>query len=164
LIYPYVKNPQIYACPASTTAPAYNPVAMYGTSGPGPFVTSDYQENACLGEGPNGPGCSSLPQGYYVTLIQGQIYQPARMVMLKAMSSSGWMYSANPDYSITYLTVCGDMSNPACCANSWECPNTETRHNNGGNVAYCDGHAKWLSNAVLFATDATDLLMWNNSP
>jgi prepilin-type processing-associated H-X9-DG protein len=102
-----------------------------------------------------------------VTLIQAQVYQPARMVLLKAMQVNGWLYSANPDETLASgdFTACGDMTNPLCCgaATYYECPNTETRHNNGGNVSYADGHASWLSGQVMVATDAAHLTMWNNA-
>ena len=165
-IYPYVRNIQIYACPGGSSLPTYSAAAYYGgpPNGPGPRVgTGDYVENGCLGGSPDGPGCTPP---IYTTLKQVQIVNPAQMVMIKAMQVNNYWYSANPDTAKASYSG-GDPTDPNSyggSAKAYQGPNTETRHNNGGNVGYCDGHAKWLSAQVLYDWNAPNVNMWNNVP
>ena len=58
----------------------------------------------------------------------------------------------------------GDPTLRASYSPDYYWPNIETRHMDGGNVAYCDGHAKWLSKQKLYSWAAADVVMWNNTP
>jgi prepilin-type N-terminal cleavage/methylation domain-containing protein/prepilin-type processing-associated H-X9-DG protein len=167
LMYPYVNNLQIYACPSTLTVPVSG---ANGGWGPGPFIASDYQENPCLGASGGGGGCGNPPepygtvnQGPYPPIKQEWIYQPSRMIMLKATGQPDWFYSANPDKAASQY-VGGDPTLVASYSQSYYWPDIETRHNNGGNMAYCDGHAKWVSSQTLYSTAPADLTMWNNMP
>jgi prepilin-type processing-associated H-X9-DG protein len=82
-------------------------------------------------------------------------------VALKATSTPSNFYLGNPDVAAPFY-VGGDPTIQTSYSPTYEWPSGENRHNNGGNVAYCDGHAKYLTAAVLAAWDATDLRMWNN--
>ena len=163
-IYQYVRNTQIYACPAGSTLPTYNPAAYYGgpPNGPAPNVYGDYMENTCMGgDGPNGPGCNV---SQWPSLKQAAVLRPAEIVLVKAMQSPGWFYNGNPDTAAPYLTAGQDPTQNASYNPSWRSPGTENSHQGGGNVGYCDGHARWVQASVLFASDANDLRMWNNVP
>jgi prepilin-type N-terminal cleavage/methylation domain-containing protein/prepilin-type processing-associated H-X9-DG protein len=158
-IYPYNKNLQIYACPANSTVPGYQTTNGWGA---GPIVSpTDYRENPCLGNMGMGPGCSS---GSFSPIKQAQNLRPAELLCVIACTPGGGPgYDANPDVGAANYTG-GDPTLNTSYSPTYYCPNIETAHNKGGNVGYCDGHAKWLSQQILYAWDATSLRMWNNVP
>jgi prepilin-type N-terminal cleavage/methylation domain-containing protein/prepilin-type processing-associated H-X9-DG protein len=161
-LYPYLKNVQIYACPAGTDVPTLLTSTGYGI---GPFVnTADYYMNDCLGGhfGCCGPGCSNLQGGSY-PIKQGLVLQPARLIMITATSSSGNFYKANPDTAASYLTG-SDPTIQASYNPTYEWPGIETRHQNGGNVGYCDGHASYLTAPTLYNLATPQVYQWNNMP
>lgn len=101
VVYPYVKNVQIFRCPSQSTSVCMG--VDYGM--PWHCVNSS-------------GALTYLFYGRSTTL--GELLQPSETMMI--VDKSG----GNPQYvmSGTY---------PMCGA----------RHNEGGNLVYCDGHAKW---------------------
>jgi prepilin-type N-terminal cleavage/methylation domain-containing protein/prepilin-type processing-associated H-X9-DG protein len=143
-IYPYVLNAQIFSCPAGNNVATWGGATGYM---PAPaLVNADYGMNPSLGQ--QGCGCGgATPANISVwpPLKQANVLNVSQMVMLFATSTSGGYGFYNPD-------VTGKTSN------------IESRHNTGGNVSYCDGHAKWLSSSVLLDTTTPNVNMWNNVP
>ena len=139
MIFPYVKSFQLFNCPATNYAAYWTT-----TNGYGPYfniMNSDYGMNGALGS--NGDSGCSVPNWPVPPLKQSMVNHPSQMIML---------FGTNTPSSYGYI-------NPDCAGGG--APNIETRHNNGGNVSYCDGHAQWQSQPVLYAT-ATGL-PWDNS-
>jgi len=156
-VYPYVKNLQLYACPASNTDAYMIPPGGWG---PDPMVYSDYAMNGCLGAMGGGGGCIT---GWLIPLKQAAIYRPAEMIMLKATDGPGWFYTYNPDKAYAEGAYVGPNPWDSAAYNpNWKWPNIETRHNNGGNFAFVDGHAKWMSREKAYAFDGSG--GWNNTP
>jgi prepilin-type processing-associated H-X9-DG protein len=140
VIYPYVKNIQVYGCPASNDSPYWVATAGY----PGMHVQAcDYGYNPSLGA--NGCGCGNALVNVWPPLKQSMINHPSSLINVDAVATAGYYGFTNPD---------------APQVNGYPY-NEESRHNNGGNVGYCDGHAKWLSYTILMAVP--DQAGWDNS-
>jgi prepilin-type N-terminal cleavage/methylation domain-containing protein/prepilin-type processing-associated H-X9-DG protein len=122
-VMPYTKNEQVFRCPSQSLTvvpPAY--VVSYGVS----------FNNLCT-DGGAGPRGTSL----------GSIQAPAdSLLFTETETDTGglayWVYSLKI-YSI------GQLAAPYTkCAIS-----TPGRHNEGNNVAFCDGHSKWVKTSNL---------------
>jgi len=118
-IMPYVKNDQIFQCPSKTFATISH--SAYPTA---------YHFTACTG------GIS--PSG----ASMGTINQPANTILLfdgiGNMDSGGW----------TSTNLANLLSGtPDAVATALNCT-TARRHNDGANMAYVDGHAKWGNRAA----------------
>jgi prepilin-type N-terminal cleavage/methylation domain-containing protein/prepilin-type processing-associated H-X9-DG protein len=137
-IYPYVKNLQVYNCPASGHNALWSPIGS-GFGANANLLESDYGENPCLGSIGSSNGCAP-GQHWFLAITQGAVQHPSSMIMLFGTNTPAFTFT-NPDDGGT--------------------PNLETRHFNGGDVAYCDGHAQWLSQPVLYATDGS--AGWDNN-
>jgi len=109
LIYPYVRNTQVYLCP-STTYHCYKVaygLPTYGVAPGGGWVTIFPSDT-----GPN----------------QGQILRPAEICMITEKSTGGgyqYVLSLSTSASVSYY-ACG------------------APHNEGMNIAFFDGHVKWM--------------------
>ena len=138
-IYPYVKNKQIWACPSAPSVVSY-----YYADGSLPARTI-----------PHGWGFDQVHYPYrtiYDTpMTIGDIKQPANSGVLfektNAITTMPYVYCA-----VCYPTAAAYTSQVA------------DRHNNGLNVRFYDGHAKWLSKTtVLSGADARRLWLHDNS-
>jgi prepilin-type N-terminal cleavage/methylation domain-containing protein/prepilin-type processing-associated H-X9-DG protein len=102
IVYPYVKNRQVFVCPSAVNREASAPSYGY----------------------------NRLVSGYVTPppISIGMITRPAEIVLLM-------------DYASRYGTYANVIEyNTFKAAGNFVCP-----HNDGTNVAYCDGHSKWLS-------------------
>jgi len=140
VIFPYVRNQQIYVCPThgdnglgvTRVEPVIGiPINTYGygwnigtswNDQPGPAQGWYYTDG--LGYRPDLP----WPQCYRPFSRLGQLPQPAETVMLGDLSAIPGVWC---QLIYGYTTDTGSLL-PAY-------------HNDGGNYAFCDGHAKWLS-------------------
>lgn len=123
LLYPYVKSIQLFVCPNKTTA-AWTGVCR-ATAG------VSYGMNFYLGNGSGAAGAVGLGPS------QAAITQPARTaVFIDTMDNLGTLAGASTalDHSYTW----GTSSAPAMS------DNVEVRHFDGVNVAFADGHVKWM--------------------
>ncbi len=176
-VYPYVKNLQIFACPStSATAPAVSgPPNPWGGNVPWVYPT-DYRFNPCLGALGAGGGCYMFPGntnhcgrgdawGPGVPLKQDELINPAGMIMIYESTDPGASYASNPDRGVNCYFSGGDPyivypTNPNSYSPYYMSPRCSDRHNEGSNVAYTDGHAKWLGRGTLYAADSR--AGWNN--
>ncbi len=83
----------------------------------------------------DGPGDS-----WREPMALGEIKRPVECLMMG--DSSGTDYCWNP-YKVAYAEKCGSECDP--CVSSQVANPENTRHNGGSNLAFCDGHVKWLS-------------------
>ncbi len=143
VIQPYVKNEQLLVCPSST-----------------PF------KFACCGARPYTP-----PTNYGITYnhTHGCLWAPPvslASVQYPAETASFMDSSNNPadtdGYMITYCWLCWNPVSAAAPHNYI----AGDRHNEGCNVAFVDGHSKWITyDSVMDATDTQRVRkFWNHSP
>jgi len=131
MIYAYVKNAQIYICPSGRSS------------------RSDYGANDWAMDGDhNNPGTKLT-----------NIVKPAQEILLYDTGAHrtcgrphGYRLDSNGSLKWCYCV-------PA--VNAFEFPGDNTyahdysRHNNGCNYAFADGHAKWLQNSETFCTGSS---------
>jgi prepilin-type N-terminal cleavage/methylation domain-containing protein/prepilin-type processing-associated H-X9-DG protein len=122
---PYIKNTMIWQCPSDPDpADSYNDANFVGNYG------MDYQWSS-FGVG-NPPGCYNAGGAAI-----GKVQNPADVGVFADTADCYYPGNANttmygwkpPGYN-----ECGAFSN---------------RHNNGANVSYADGHAKWVNQSGL---------------
>ncbi|MFO7945561.1 MAG: DUF1559 domain-containing protein [Armatimonadota bacterium] len=136
LMYPYVKNGQVYRCP-SRSKNGLNSTSTCAALG------VKYSE---LGYGWNiGTTDGAYTDGFGYSYLDGEPYrhlaeidEPSRTICLGDISyySGNYrflLYSANTAYSLPDL------------------------HNGGGNYAFADGHAKWLNRSQMHGLDSAEL-------
>ena len=135
-VMPYVKNVQLYRCPSSRRSG----LGVYATPPTGTvwwsvsIPTMGYGWNMFLTKY-DGPGDS-----WREPMALGEIKRPVECLMMG--DSSGTDYCWNP-YKVAYAEKCGSECDP--CVSSQVANPENTRHNGGSNLAFCDGHVKWLS-------------------
>jgi len=125
-IYPYVKNAQVYSCPSWSNTAQYNPSILDSfASWPSPYaVSAAYWGGSATGGAPahNVMGCSDSE---VADVSQTMVFS----------DSSGW-FAMGAEYDVAPEWINGNT--------------TMERHNDGVNLAFYDGHVKWMRR-----TDAT---------
>jgi prepilin-type N-terminal cleavage/methylation domain-containing protein/prepilin-type processing-associated H-X9-DG protein len=135
LIYPYTKNDQVFDCPSTT------PTAV---------VSGNYGWNVAICPF-NGPG-----------IALGNIVAPANCYLLMDCGpyGVGAANAVNPGGSFWYIpgTARALGRDPYAVQPNGYAINANLqsdfdsgRHNQGVNVSFCDGHAKWLAPTTLIA-------------
>ena len=120
-IMPYIKNEQIFVCPSWRAQMWRRSCAGCGFNGPTGPRVSTYQRSICTANGSN--------------LGLGQVKWPATKIYLMEQGRN-----------------CGFFW-PGCegATHGWLLDTANHPHNDGFNVAYYDGHAKWLKGDSLAA-------------
>jgi prepilin-type processing-associated H-X9-DG protein len=146
LIYPYVKNVQLFTCPSNST-PKQN----------GRLIPS-YWFNPAFGNPKTGSsGYATRPFGREITYITGistaAVERPSTTAMLGEISNS----TNNSKPKI--LFIWGAQAYIPLQ------PELFKTHLEGTNLAYADGHAKWMSSTSLRSETGSDSNVCNlNSP
>ena len=120
-VYPYVKNLQLFTCPSVPTSG----LAAQADGTPAYDSTLGY-------------GMNYEMTYFYRSLNLSNLTRPAQTLWF-ADCRSFVVYPAF--YTFTYPT------NPTYGLNGWA--RLDIRHNEGANVGFADGHAKWLSRMEL---------------
>lgn len=106
------------------------------------------------------PSDSTLAHGYgyngelTYTVSLGKISKPAEIMMFVDDTWGGRIayLPANVTTGASNLANWGaNFAKPATAPFTWGVNTPYGRHNDGVNVAFCDGHAKWLKPEVLWA-------------
>ncbi|MBP8952719.1 MAG: DUF1559 domain-containing protein [Armatimonadetes bacterium] len=122
-VYPYVKNQQLFTCPSE-------PTSTWSTN-----PTDAMVHDATLGYGMN----------YWMTFYY--YYSDAHMAKMAKPSETIWFTDCNyycvyPSYYMyTYPTNTTYGQNGSA--------RLQLRHNDGVNVAFIDGHSKWLNRSTI---------------
>jgi prepilin-type N-terminal cleavage/methylation domain-containing protein/prepilin-type processing-associated H-X9-DG protein len=126
-LQPYLKSTQIYQCPSETTAPTSVPTAQGYT---------DYWINASAASLAD---ASFTASSLTVLLGDGDGANP----------SSIGTYGSSSRYATMAGATIGGVTTPATCATTLTTPTNAitdkgaSRHLDGGNYAFADGHVKW---------------------
>jgi len=143
VLCPYIKNWDIFTCPSGKGR------ALYYIYTPG------------------------APQGDYVWLpvsySTDEIHYPYRSVYTAGFKSMGevarpaergWCWESSGLESVMNRVYC-----PLCLVN-WSIPQylqcVSRWHNDGSNVSFLDGHAKWMSFSALTATDTNSQVLYGH--
>jgi len=126
-ILPYVKNDQVFQCPSRQFTQAQMPYTTY------PFA---YNYN-----GANTVSASDATAAGLDWCALGTVQMPANMVMLY----DGWTMD-----TWWYAQWHADIINRNPGGAGWGSSTFDTvlRHNDGANVAFVDGHCKWVKSAT----------------
>jgi prepilin-type N-terminal cleavage/methylation domain-containing protein/prepilin-type processing-associated H-X9-DG protein len=130
-LYPYVKNYQIFMCPSS-------PSISQDPSNPANQLTGVYGYNGNI-------------QG----IVDGKINYPAQTVALG--DSYHWALAQANGNTHAFANTCGCWG----ASNGGSAPPSIslTRHNQGSNACFCDGHAKWASAMTIVGNEGTNYFL-----
>lgn len=128
-VMPYIKNSQVFNCPSFSLSTA--------------TTYSDYGAN---------PSVMVLDGTAPVTTVNlAQMTSPASTMLL---ADSGSYYLHRTGYRFAYVPGTADGRDPLAVDSAWADSRTMAdfvsgRHNNGVNIGFCDGHAKWLQGSKI---------------
>jgi len=133
LLMPYVKNVQIFTCPSANS----DAVIGYTTAGwPG---DSTHRPEGGIGMNWYVPvGGPQTDAGYWLWIKESSIQSPAEKVYFLE-TGEGAVGGPNPALSASY-----SYANWLASVQSGGYYFGRARHNDGMNIGFCDGHAKWL--------------------
>lgn len=121
MIYPYVKNTQLFVCPSSNDQPCCSgvnvPVHDYG------FNIWNYRKN-----------------GWYTSVVKGPA--PASTILIADKADGGCVRILS-DRCVA--AGCGCYNSQTPVQNNHLLTD---RHNGGANYGFCDGHVKWFGTVV----------------
>ena len=123
-IYPYVKNGQVYICPSANQAASSS---VYPFDAGAPWNGNGWEHTW------GSYGCNTRIMDCHIGVNQADIEDPAGTIMLAEAHTS-------------YL-VC-DPSQPGYAPGTWYNYITMA-HFDGSNVAWVDGHVKWMRDTEL---------------
>ncbi|MHB8994369.1 MAG: DUF1559 family PulG-like putative transporter [Armatimonadota bacterium] len=128
-VMPYIKNTQVFNCPSFSLSTAMS--------------YSDYGTN---------PSVVVLDGTAPVTTVNlSQMTAPSSTML---MADSGGYYLNRNSYRFAYIPGTADGRAALTVDPAWTDTRTmadfmDGRHNNGINVGFCDGHAKWLQGSKI---------------
>ena len=142
MLLPYIKNAQVLQCPSVSThhntGNALNPGSDYGIV---------YNHVAGCGGG-NAIGTFQYP-------AQTALFMDSQM---SSTNQGG--------YWIVYCWLCYPNAHPNGASDGNDQNRVSYRHNEGSNVAYLDGHAKWVNKQTVLTSAYTseNSRFWGHSP
>ncbi len=127
LTYPYIKNPQIYVCPSVTEpVPAFNPSSLSSLNGVAQY---------CMNNSSFGSGVNSY-------LVSQNLSWPTRMAAVRRPAELILFMDSKLDGTTRYFC---DVSGKS----------VDSRHFEGANITFADGHAKWQKPTFYLLTGGT---------
>jgi prepilin-type N-terminal cleavage/methylation domain-containing protein/prepilin-type processing-associated H-X9-DG protein len=150
-IFPYVKNREVFACPGGPNEVDLTPLAGCW---PNNLQGTRYQMNMCHDWA--WPEDTVTP---YYPIKDSFIRYPASINLIIEGSNcwwnhwlthNGWNAVTMTSDGLALVGVLGEVAYP--------------RHNEGMNIAYCDGHVKWMKTQQMVSNDLYDPLWTFNAP
>ncbi|NSW55064.1 MAG: DUF1559 domain-containing protein [Armatimonadetes bacterium] len=141
-ILPYVKNRQIFACPSMDINIEAQPAGLW----PGSLQATRYQM----------PMTHVFPEGWTSPASMGSFKAPAETVMILESSNAWWQHYCNIHVTApmgVYNSNGTDYINGGLNERTWPW------HNDGLNVAFNDGHVKFMKISAL--ADPTQANLWH---
>jgi prepilin-type N-terminal cleavage/methylation domain-containing protein/prepilin-type processing-associated H-X9-DG protein len=144
ILYPYHKSNQVFFCPSApdggTTYKDQPHIRNYGANN---VIVKDWEDP------------STNPTNY-ISLKQGEIVAPAStyLFMDASMYSTQNSYARSPGGKYSWVPGVGNVTGVAYSSSmstNYISDYQEGRHFDGVNVAFADGHVKWLKTATLTA-------------
>ena len=135
LINQYIKNAGVWVCPSGHFAVVQSPTPPGGGSDWSTFSSkASYGYNDVVG---GGPGPYTVPMSGPPSLAY--FLQPANTMVFCEANLITICYEP---YRVAYPVVCGSWL--GCDYSALATPDN-TLHNGGNNIAFVDGHAKWMN-------------------
>jgi prepilin-type processing-associated H-X9-DG protein len=143
MIYPYVKSTQVYFCPSlsySSSTARWTPIAPDFSNTTNGTATNEVRGSAgyAMSRIHRTPGAPTPPGGEGNSINLSQVAFPSEtfeLVEIQASGSFGFYYDGQPANTLD-LTPDPDGKFPSAV--------NGTRHLDGYNFLYVDGHVKWL--------------------
>jgi len=130
LIYPYVKNTQVYECPSWSTTRTYPPIGSFRLSYTWPGGDPAHEPDGVCGVcGRTCPAAGNLYAFNYRSFPLATFQAPANTIMICELEIGRGGYDNDAGVHDFYEPRSSDPD--------------YTVHNNGNNYAYIDGHVKW---------------------
>ncbi len=133
LLWPYLKNWQMLRCPTA------GPSGWGGVYGPANEQTN-YMINGVVGRWPESPALAQVPAPADLIYLQESYYYGpfsiARPLLGYAGAKKGYQYW---HYGFPNNGYCNGLS-----AGPPDCEVYGATHKDGGNLVFCDGHAKYM--------------------
>jgi prepilin-type N-terminal cleavage/methylation domain-containing protein/prepilin-type processing-associated H-X9-DG protein len=142
-ILPYVKNRELFRCPSQSI----NITAQLAGLWPGSLQATRYQM----------PMSHVFPEGLSLPASMASFAAPAETVMILE-SSNAWYQHYCPRHVTAPMAL---MPGPPQWINGQLNESTYPWHNEGLNVAFCDGHVKWMKPQSL--ADPSKTYQWDRS-
>ncbi len=130
LLYPYFKNWQMLRCPSAIRSP------WNGVNGPEAEATN-YMINGVVGRWPSSPTLAQVPAPADIIYLQESYYYGPFSISRPLLGGGVYRYWHYSDPTSTYY--CNGQSNGLP-----HCEVYNSTHKHGGNILYCDGHAKYM--------------------
>lgn len=143
LYLPYAKTPRIYHCPD------------YPNAGATVYLTTSYTYSA------QNPDETYAINGYICSYGGSSAIEPSPLTMSKVNA---------PSQTIAYAESVPTIANPTTIATSWSQIFSATSpirigfpHSQGANLLFCDGHVKWLPQALISANTTACGQLWGRT-
>lgn len=140
MIFPYVKNVQIFQCPSQPT-----PDRPYDSKHVFRYRASSYGYNGAI----SGYDADHFGRGggnRNIAIRLSMVRRPAEVAMVVDL-----LHSYNTENIAYYIALTPEGNNPDV-----------SPHFNGANIAYADGHVKWMKTSVMVGP-YVDSANWNSS-
>lgn len=131
-LYPYVKNYRVYRCPTAGGRGSDNALAYWNWTFP---ISPDYGWNTYLNK-----------------ISAAQVTQPADTAAIADCSHQIFM---NRVGRIAWANSQDQVLYPATGQPSDYMNDRYSRHSGGENIAFADGHAKWMASRAIYGSGTT---------
>ena len=148
LVYPYTKSMQVAVCPSSSAPDYAKPFkGNYASNGVAMFAPAGGASNAWADSGTVKDAQFVAPAATYLLMDGGQWSIDPFYIALRGSAYGTYYLPGSGDAGIP-----ADSGNPPSASGAWAQSDYQSgRHFGGVNVAFADGHVKWLKSEKVVA-------------